>query len=139
MVTGGTIGIGFAIAERMAMEGGIVHICSRKKENVETAVKALTEKGLKVFGHQCNVSSKEQRDAMVGAILQKHDGVIDVLVCNAATALHQGKQLEIEERTYDKMYDLNVKSQFFLIKECIEGIRKSKSLGKSANIMIVSS
>jgi dehydrogenase/reductase SDR family protein 4 len=37
-VTASTQGIGFAIAERMAEEGGIVHICSRKEQNVKDAV-----------------------------------------------------------------------------------------------------
>ena len=38
LVTAGTQGIGFAIAARMAEEGGVVHICSRKKNNVDDAV-----------------------------------------------------------------------------------------------------
>ena len=38
LVTAGTTGIGLAIAERMALEGGNVYICSRKKENVDAGL-----------------------------------------------------------------------------------------------------
>ena len=55
LVTAATQGIGFAIAERMAMEGGLVHICSRKQKNVDEATDKLAKQGLKVWGHVCNV------------------------------------------------------------------------------------
>ena len=56
LVTASTQGIGFAIAERMAKEGGSVIICSRKKENVDQALAKL--KGLKVEGLVCDVGVK---------------------------------------------------------------------------------
>ena len=59
-----------------------------------------------------------------------------MLVPNAACSTHFGNQMEISERAYDKMWDLNVKSTFFLIKETIEMIRAA---GEGANICIISS
>ena len=59
-----------------------------------------------------------------------------MLIPNAAVFTHYGKQLEISERAYDKLWDLNVKSVFFIIKESIELIRKA---GPGANILIISS
>ena len=82
--------------------------------------------GLKVFGHVTNVGRKQERQAMVKAISDKHNGRIDVLVANAACSTHFGDQLEISEKAYDKMMDLNVKSVFFLIKECKDQLIKSK-------------
>ena len=55
---------------------------------------------------------------MLQAIKDMHGGRLDVLVPNAACSTHFGPQLQITERAYDKMWDLNVKSTFFLIKEC---------------------
>ena len=61
---------------------------------------------------------------------------MDVLVPNAAVSPHFGQQLDISERAYDKLWDLNVKSTFFLIKETIELIRAAPE-GK--NILIITS
>ena len=69
-------------------------------------------------------------------ITERYGGKLDVLVPNAACSTHFGSQMEITERAYDKMWDLNVKSTFFLIKECIELIRAA---GEGANICIISS
>ena len=78
-VTASTQGIGFAIAERMAREGGQVIICSRKEKNVKEALDKL--KGLKVDGYAYNIGNKEQRQALLKKIEEKY-GKIDVLVCN---------------------------------------------------------
>ena len=70
------------------------------------------------------------------AHIQTKYGKIDVLVPNAAVSTHFGKQFEISEKAYDKLFDLNVKSTFFLIKESLPLIRKA---GPGANVCIVSS
>ena len=78
-VTASTQGIGFAIAERMAQEGGQVIICSRREKNLKEAMDKL--KGYKVEGHICNIGSKDQRMALLKKIGEKY-GRIDVLVAN---------------------------------------------------------
>ena len=145
LVTGATEGIGFAIARRMLQEGGFVHICSRKKDNVDAAVAQLKAEGLtEVHGHVCNVGVPEQRKKMLDAIRAMHCGRLDVLVPNAACLVHVGEQLAISERSYDKYWDLNVKSTFFLIKECKDMLLQSVASStaespKAANILVVSS
>ena len=57
LVTASTAGIGYAIAERLAEEGAIVHLCSRKEKNVREATDQLKAKGFKVHGHVCNVGN----------------------------------------------------------------------------------
>ena len=142
LVTAATAGIGLSIATRMAVEGGKVIICSRKEANVQTAVasinsaiKAAGSPG-SIEGVTVNVGNKEQRGQLVQIITERYGGKLDVLVPNAACSTHFGSQMEISERAYDKMWDLNVKSTFFLIKECIELIRAA---GAGANICIISS
>ncbi len=68
-----------------------------------------------MFGHTCNVSDKKDRDKMISAIREKHNGRLDVLVSNVASSTHFGNQLDINEKQYDKMWEVNVKSSFFLI------------------------
>ena len=70
------------------------------------------------------------------AIRERYGGKLDVLVPNAACSTHFGSQMEITERAYDKMWDLNVKSTFFLVKESMELLRAA---GPGANICIISS
>ena len=76
---------------------------------------------------------------MLAKIKEQHGGRLDVLVPNAACSTHAGAQLEISERAYDKLWDLNVKSTFFLIAECQEMLTESVNQGGAANILVVSS
>ena len=55
---------------------------------------------------------------------------------NAAVSTHFGNQFDISEKAYDKLWDLNVKSTFFLIKEALDMLREA---GEGANICIISS
>ena len=93
-----------------------MHICSRKKQNVEDAVAKMVKQGLTVHGHICNVGKPADRKVMLEKIQEMH-GRLDVLVPNAACSTHFGDQLDIKESQYNKLWDLNVKSTFFLIKE----------------------
>ena len=72
---------------------------------------------------------------LVDLIKSKYEGRLDVLVPNAACSTHFGSQMEISEKAYDKMWDLNVKSTFFLIKECYAMLQGTSG----ANVCIISS
>lgn len=82
-----------------------------------------------------NVGDKADRAQLVQTIKTKY-GKLDVLVPNAACSTHFGDQMDISEKAYDKMWDLNVKATFFLVKETIELLREA---GPGANICIISS
>ena len=99
----------------------------------------MKSKGITVFGHICNVGNRDERIKLLLKIKEQHGGRLDVLVPNAACSTHFGSQLEITEKAYDKLWDLNVKSTFFLIKESYEMLMKSKELGGAANVLVVSS
>ena len=72
---------------------------------------------------------------MLHKIKEQHGGHLDVLVSNAACLAHSGTTLTIDEKSFDKLFDINVKASFFLIKECLPLLQASKS----ANILVVSS
>jgi NAD(P)-dependent dehydrogenase (short-subunit alcohol dehydrogenase family) len=114
LVTGGSRGIGKAIAEAFVKAGARVIVCSRDSESC-----SATAEELKPFGSctalACNVASAEDRRRLVDQIAQREKG-LNVLINNAG-ALWAAPLAEYPETGWDKVFDLNVKGTFFLIKE----------------------
>jgi 3-oxoacyl-[acyl-carrier protein] reductase len=105
IVTGGTRGIGRAIAERLLAEGAHVALCARRQKSVDEAVSYLSPKG-RVFGMAADVSKFDDVRRFIAAAYQEF-GAIDILVNNAgAGAFASVAQLTPE--TWDKMLALNL-------------------------------
>lgn len=81
IVTGGSRGIGRAIAETLAGEGCEVAICSRGAEGVESAVKALEASGSRVIGRAVDVGDKEALEGFMAEAIEELGG-LDILVSN---------------------------------------------------------
>lgn len=77
LVTGGTSGIGLAVANRLAHDGAKVLISSRKQENVDAAVKQLKNKGYDVTGFACHISNRDERRNLVKE-LEKLGGNVNI-------------------------------------------------------------
>jgi 3-oxoacyl-[acyl-carrier protein] reductase len=83
IVTGGSKGIGRAIADQLADEGCNVAICARTAGEVDAAVKALSAKGVKAFGQALDVRDKAALEGWVKASAEKLGG-IDIAVANVS-------------------------------------------------------
>jgi 3-oxoacyl-[acyl-carrier protein] reductase len=83
LVTGGTKGIGRAIAEMFAAEGAAVAICARDKSEVEATTAELARKGRKTFGAAIDVSDGPAVTAWVGGAAAALGG-IDIIVPNVS-------------------------------------------------------
>ena len=132
LITGGTRGIGLAIAERFGQEGAKVIICSRRENNLKEAMDTL--KGYDVDGHVCDVGDQKAREQLINTIGETY-GRIDVLVLNVANSSFWGMQLDITEDDFDKMFNINVKGTFFTIKEAKPWLDQAEN----ANILVISS
>jgi NAD(P)-dependent dehydrogenase (short-subunit alcohol dehydrogenase family) len=133
-ITGGTTGIGLAIAHMMALEGGKVIICSSQQKNVDEALNTM--KGLHVEGFACNIANKADR-AKAGAYIAEKYGKLDVFVANAAIV--GGKptpHIRATEESVDHLYNVNIKGTYFFIVELYPLIKKA---GLGANILVTSS
>lgn len=113
LVTGSTRGIGKSIAEELARAGAKVAISSRKAEACEEVRKEFESAGFDVLARPCNVSHKEQLQALVDAALDKWGG-IDVVVANAASNPYYGPLTGIQDEAFDKIFANNVKSVLWL-------------------------
>jgi len=113
VITGSTKGIGKAIAEAMAARGARVVISSRKQEACETVAGAIAAAGGEALAVPCNISHLDQLPGLVETTLAQW-GRIDVLVLNAAVNPYFGPLAGIDEASYDKIMDTNVKSNLWL-------------------------
>jgi 3-oxoacyl-[acyl-carrier protein] reductase len=91
LITGGTKGIGRAIAETLANEGCHVAICARNASEVSAAVEELQSKGVRAFGRSVDVSDGDDLKAWVVAAAEAFDG-LDCLVSNASGGNSPGEQ-----------------------------------------------
>ena len=82
LVTGGSKGIGKAIASKIGQEGARVAICGRSSESLETAAAGLQEEGVSVFTFPCDIGVLQQVEEMVQGLASEL-GQIDILVNNA--------------------------------------------------------
>jgi NAD(P)-dependent dehydrogenase (short-subunit alcohol dehydrogenase family) len=113
LVTGSTRGIGLAIAEALTRHGARVAVSSRRPEACERAREQIVALGGEAIGVPCNVSFKEQLQALVDATLEAFGG-IDVLICNAGINPYFGPLAEITDDAYDRIMNTNVRSNLWL-------------------------
>ena len=113
LVTGATRGIGKAIAEELGKAGAKVAICSRKADACAQTEAELAASGLEVLAKPCNVSRKEELQALVDSTRAKW-GRIDIVVANAATNPYYGPLTGIGDEAFDKIFANNLKSVLWL-------------------------
>jgi NAD(P)-dependent dehydrogenase (short-subunit alcohol dehydrogenase family) len=112
LVTGGSRGIGKAIAVGLAKFGADVAVISRKLpdlEEVATEIKGLGRRSIAVATH---VGRVEEINNLVPKIRDEL-GRIDILVNNAGTNPTMDQAIDIEERAWDSVMNLNLKGLFF--------------------------
>ena len=133
IVTGGAVGIGRGIAQKFAEEGCSVVVADISNEGQKT-IDGIIQKGGKGLFVKCDVTNNSQVQAMVDKTVGEY-GRVDILVNNAGGLIgRRGGTIEtVDEENWNKIVDLNLKSQFFCCKAVVPHM-KEKKYGKIVNI-----
>jgi 3-oxoacyl-[acyl-carrier protein] reductase len=131
LVTGGSKGIGRAIASRLVALGAAVAICGRNSETLNQAAAELTRSGARVFAQVADVTRRTDVESLV-AKTEAALGPVSILVNNAGIGVF-GPTHEKSEEDWDKVINTNLKSMFLMSKAVVPSMIARKS-GDIVNI-----
>ena len=135
LVTGGSRGIGRAIALAMAEEGAnIAVVFAGNREAAEKTEAEIAEKGVQARIYQCDVASAGETEAVVKQILDDFGGV-DILVNNAGI-VRDTLLLRMKEEDFDAVLNTNLKGAYHMIRQLYSHMMRKKS-GSIINISSV--
>jgi NAD(P)-dependent dehydrogenase (short-subunit alcohol dehydrogenase family) len=123
VISGGSVGIGLAVAHALAAEGVEIAICARNKERVEREAAAIARShGVRALGIAADVSKKEDIDLAVERIAGFFDG-IDILINNAGSGTAE-TIMEAPDEKWQHYWDLHVMAAVRLSRALVPLMRK---------------
>lgn len=138
VVTGGTQGLGAAIARQFAQAGaGGILICGRNRAKGDAMAEAITaDTGVRTLYRPADLERVEDARAVIEAA-DTTFGRIDILV-NAAAITDRGNILDTSPALFDRMFAINVRAPFFLMQEAARSMIRDGIEGSIVNIGSVS-
>ena len=137
LITGGSRGIGEAIATELARQGADIILVSRKREGLEAAAERIEEQtGVTARVEPCHTGDL----ANIGTLfegLDKDGVVVDTLINNAATNPYFGPMMGMEYAAWDKTFDVNVKGSFEFARQVATRLLDADKPGSILNISSV--
>jgi NAD(P)-dependent dehydrogenase (short-subunit alcohol dehydrogenase family) len=137
IVTGGSSGIGFAIARLLLEEGYGVTLASRRPEKLEEAVQQLSGDGREIAHLAVNMASEEGVQSVV-ATHRERFGRLDVLVNNAGVGVG-ATVADIETKRLDMQLAVNLRSVILFYRECADLLRAAGAEHRNALVVNMSS
>ena len=133
LVTGGSRGIGRAIALRLAQEGADVAVCARTEGTAQKTAEEIAALGVRSLGRAVDVSDMEQAAALVTEVVAEFGG-INILVNNAGIT-RDSLFLRMKEEEWDDVLDINLKGAF----ACSKAVARPMMRAKGGRIISISS
>ncbi len=122
LITGGTRGIGYAVAQEFAAAGASVFVCGRDKSRVAEAVREISSVG-NVQGEDCDVRSEAQVKQLIDECVRVFGG-IDILVNNAGVGTFGNKVEETPPDDFRRILETNLSGTFYACHYAIPELKK---------------
>lgn len=142
-ITGGSRGIGLAIALRAAADGASIAIAAKTSDpnpklpgTIHTAAAEIEAAGGKALAIQCDLRDELQIEAAVNQAAEAFGG-IDILV-NNASAINLTRTDATPAKRFDLMFDVNVRGTFLTSQAALPHLRKSAADGRNPHILNLS-
>ena len=142
-ITGGSRGIGLAIALRAAQDGAFVAIAAKTAEanpklpgTIFSAAKEIEAAGGTALPIQCDIRDEAQIEAAIARTAEAFGG-IDILV-NNASAINLTRTDQTPAKRFDLMFDVNVRGTFLTSQAALPHLRKSAEDGRNPHILNLS-
>ena len=142
-ITGGSRGIGLAIALRAAQDGALVAIAAKTAEanpklpgTIFSAAKEIEAAGGTALPIQCDIRDEAQIEAAIAKTAETFGG-IDILV-NNASAINLTRTDQTPAKRFDLMFDVNVRGTFLTSQAALPHLRKSAEEGRNPHILNLS-
>lgn len=131
LITGGSRGIGFAVAQRLAQMGANICICARNQEILASAARELEREGTEVVALPADMAKPAEINSLALRAEQAL-GPVDILINNAGVG-YFGPFQDASEENWDAVLDTNLKAVFLLSKAVAPGMIRRKT-GHIVNI-----
>ena len=142
-ITGGSRGIGLAIALRAAQDGALIAIAAKTAEanpklpgTIFSAAKEIEAAGGTALPIQCDIRDEAQIEAAIAKTAETFGG-IDILI-NNASAINLTRTDQTPAKRFDLMFDVNVRGTFLTSQAALPYLRKSAEEGRNPHILNLS-
>jgi 3-oxoacyl-[acyl-carrier protein] reductase len=132
VVTGGTRGIGLAIAGWMAEHGASVVVSGRDADRLQAAVKELEAHGAPVVGVAADAAKREDADRLV-EVTRERFARLDILVNNAGIT-RDGLLIRMKDDDWDRVMEINLRGAFLMTRAASKAMVRLKAGGRIVNI-----
>lgn len=133
LITGGSSGIGLAIARALAQDGYAITISSRRADKLDAAAEALRGEGHRVLAVPAQIADEEELKGVVSAHREEY-GRLDVLVNNAGVGIGEPIH-ELSAKKVDLQIEVNLRSLVLMTRECLPLLREAGSEHRKALIV----
>lgn len=137
LITGGSSGIGLAIARALGREGYGLTVSARRPDKLEEAVKGLADEGIDAQAVPANMTDEGEVTALAQAHRERF-GRLDVLVNNAGVGIG-GPIEQLETKKLDVQLGANLRGLFLMTRECIPMLKEAGAEHRKALVVNVAS